>query len=265
MDFAEFKRKIYSLCGINLDGYKEKQLKRRIDSLMQSLALSDYDRYLQILGEDRQQLNRFLDRITINVSEFFRNPDIFKVLEGQILPSLLRDKARLKIWSAACSNGSEPYSVAMLLDEQSKGKQHRIEATDLDLNILAAARLGRYDANSVKNVSPDRLSRFFSFDNNFFYLKEEIRRKVSFSQQDLITQPYGYDYDLILCRNVTIYFTAEIQDRMYRKFWQSLAPGGVLFIGATESILNYREIGFSKFSSWFYQKGNSGSIGSRIE
>ncbi|MBS3977620.1 MAG: protein-glutamate O-methyltransferase CheR [Syntrophomonadaceae bacterium] len=263
MDFAEFKRKIHTLCGVNLDGYKEKQLKRRIDSLMQSLAVNGYDRYLQILGEDRQQLNRFLDRITINVSEFFRNPDIFKLLEDQILPGLLREKARLKIWSAACSNGAEPYSLAILLDEQSKGQHHRIEATDLDLKILAAARQGRYDANSVKNVSADRLARFFTFDNNSYYLKEEIRKKVSFSQHDLITQPYGNDYDLILCRNVTIYFTSEIQDRMYRKFWQSLAAGGVLFIGATESILNYREIGFSKFSSWFYQKGTSGSFGSR--
>lgn len=264
MDFAGFKRKIFDLCGVNLDGYKEKQLKRRIDSLMQSLAVSDYDRYLQMLGEDRQQLNRFLDRITINVSEFFRNPDIFKVLEDQILPCLLREKASLKIWSAACSSGAEPYSVAILLDEQSKGQHHRIEATDLDLNILAAARQGRYDANSVKNVSADRLAKFFLFDNNFYYLKEEIRKKVTISQHDLITQPYGNDYDLVLCRNVTIYFTAEIQDRMYRKFWQSLAPGGVLFIGATESILNYREIGYSKFSSWFYQKGTLGSFGSRI-
>ncbi|MEW6661748.1 MAG: CheR family methyltransferase [Bacillota bacterium] len=264
MDFAEFKRKIYTLCGVNLDGYKEKQLKRRIDSLMQSLAITSYERYLQTLREDRQQLNRFLDRITINVSEFFRNPDIFKVLEDQILPGLLREKTRLKIWSAACSNGAEPYSVAILLDEQSPGRQHRIEATDLDVNILAAARQGCYDANSVKNVSPNRLARFFTFDNNFYFIKEEIRRKVSFSQHDLITQSYGNDYDLILCRNVTIYFTSEIQDRMYRQFWQSLTPGGVLFIGATESILNYREIGFSKLSSWFYQKNIHGSMSHRL-
>jgi chemotaxis protein methyltransferase CheR len=258
MEFVEFKQKIFPLCGVNLEGYKEKQLKRRIDGLMQSLAVTSYERYLQMLREDREQLNRFLDRITINVSEFFRNPDIFKVLEDQILPGLLREKTRLKIWSAACSNGAEPYSVAILLDEQSQGRQHRIEATDLDMNILATARQGCYDANSVKNIPPDRLVRYFNYDKGLYHLKDEVRRKVSFSRHDLITQSYGHDYDLIICRNVTIYFTSEIQDRMYRQFWQSLNPGGVLFIGATESILHYREIGFNKLFSWFYQKNLPG-------
>ncbi|KKM12320.1 chemotaxis protein CheR [Clostridiales bacterium PH28_bin88] len=255
MDFADFKRKIFHQFGINLDGYKEKQLKRRIDSLMLTLQVQGYEAYLRLLQNDLRERNRFLDRITINVSEFFRNPEIFGVLERQVLPDLLRQRARLKIWSAACSNGAEPYSVAIILDEITPGRLHRIDATDVDDNILEVARRGRYDQTALKNVTHERMARYFQQDNGQYQLREEIRRRVSFRHHDLLTQEYESGYDVILCRNVTIYFTADAQGRMYRQFFQALNPGGVLFIGATESILNYRELGYSKIAPWFYQKG----------
>jgi chemotaxis protein methyltransferase CheR len=254
MEFNEFKSKIYKQFGLNLDGYKEKQLKRRIDSLMQTLQLNDYGLYFQTLVKDAEQLNRFLDKVTINVSEFFRNPEIFAVLEQQVLPVLLRKKPRLKIWSAACSNGCEPYSVAIILDELAPTGLHKIDATDIDRKILEVAREGKYDSRLLKNVSPERLGKYFQKEGDQYRLIDRVKRKVAFKYHDLLVDKYDTDYDLIICRNVTIYFTAEMQEKLYVNFYHALGPGGVLFIGATENILKYREFGYEKISPWFYQK-----------
>ncbi len=254
MDFDTFKSRVLAQFGLNLDGYKEKQLKRRIDTLMATLQVPGYAEYLRLLIENKEMWNRFLDRITINVSEFFRNPDIFQVLERQVLPSLLEQRGRLKVWSAACSNGCEPYSLAIILAELSPLETHRIEATDIDRKILEVAKRAVYDAGSLKNVSPARLQRYFEPEGNGYRLKETLKQRVDFRYHDLLTQAYGKGYDLIVCRNVTIYFTADVQRRMYRQFYEALNPGGVLFIGATESILQYQELGFRKISPWFYGK-----------
>lgn len=254
MDFSQFKAKIYKQFALNLDGYKEKQLKRRIDSLMQSQGFKEYHAYFQALISDEEQLSKFLDKVTINVSEFFRNPEIFAVLEKKILPMLLAQKSRLKIWSAACSNGCEPYSVAIIMDEIAPNGIMRLEATDIDKKILEVAKAGRYDLRSLKNVSPQRLAKYFRQEGEQYVINDAIKRKVHFRYHDLLVDSYGTGYDLIICRNVTIYFTPEMQDRLYANFYEALAPGGVLFIGATENMLKYREFGYEKISSWFYQK-----------
>lgn len=254
MDFKEFKQRIYRRFGLYLDGYKEPQLKRRIESLMFSLNVQSYQEYWELLKRDPSQWRKFVDKITINVSEFFRNPELFQRLEKEILPELLKRRQVLKIWSAACADGPEPYSVAMILKELTPKIRHRIEATDVDLGALEAARRGIYPRRAVQAVSPERLRRYFRQEGENFHIIPEIKELVTFRQHDLLSDPYGQDYDLILCRNVTIYFTTEVQDRLYRKFYNSLAPGGVLFIGATESIFQYREIGFEKLAPWFYRR-----------
>lgn len=254
MDFHEFKSKIYKQFALNLDGYKEKQLKRRIDSLMQSQGFKDYSSYFQALVKDEKQLNKFLDKVTINVSEFFRNPEIFEILEKKILPMLLAKKSKLKIWSAACSNGCEPYSVAIIMDEIAPQGLLRLEATDIDKKILEVAKAGKYDPRFLKNVSPQRLAKYFRKEGDQYCIIETIKRMVTFRYHDLLLDKYGSGYDLIICRNVTIYFTPEMQDYLYANFYQALAPGGVLFIGATENMLKYRDFGYEKISPWFYQK-----------
>lgn len=254
MDFQEFKESVSRSFGLALDGYKERQLKRRIDSLMYILGVQDYQHYYELLLRDAEQRRRFLDRITINVSEFFRNPEIFQVLERQILPRLLQENKRLRAWSAGCANGAEPYSLAILCAEQNPAGGHRIEATDIDDGILAVARQGVYKKEALANVSPQRLARFFDLKDGNYAVREELRRVVTFRHHDLLKDPYGRDYDLIVCRNVAIYFTREIQEEMYRRFFAALRPGGVLFIGATETILQYQQLGFQKLASWFYQR-----------
>ncbi|MGI6649849.1 MAG: CheR family methyltransferase [Bacillota bacterium] len=254
MDFNNFKDNIARQFGLNLQGYKEQQLKRRIDSLMLRLQVDDYRQYFQMLVRNEELWHGFLDKITINVSEFFRNPEIFALLEKEILPKILAAGSYLKIWSAACSNGSEPYSVAIILAEIAPATRYQLDASDIDAKILAQARQGKYPPQVLKNVSESRLTRYFTSQNGFYFLKEQIKRKVSFKHHDLLTETYGTGYDLIICRNVTIYFTREMQLKLYRQFHRSLKSGGVLFIGATESILSYRELGYEKIYPWFYRK-----------
>ncbi|MFA5536300.1 MAG: protein-glutamate O-methyltransferase CheR [Bacillota bacterium] len=254
MEFLEFQKKIHKQFGLNLEGYKEKQLKRRILSLMQSQGVDDFNIYFGLLVKNEEQLQKFLDKITINVSEFFRNPEIFRALETKLLPEILKEKPRLKIWSAACSNGSEPYSIAIILEALTPGVRHQIDATDIDKMILETAKRGYYEERFLKNVSPERLKKFFVPEGKGFILRDDIKNRVQFRQHDLLLDDYGRGYDLIVCRNVTIYFTNEAQDLLYRKFWEALNPGGYLFIGATENMLRYRELNYEKSMPWFYRK-----------
>lgn len=254
MDFTEFKQEVNRHFGLYLDGYKEPQLKRRIESLMSSLKVEDYKTYFNLLVRDNQQWQRFIDKITINVTEFFRNPEIFLRLEKEILPTLIKRHKYLKVWSAACADGSEPYSLAILLDELAPGGNHRIDATDIDINALEKAKKGIYNQRVVQSVTTSRLKNYFRQENDTFYLNEKIKGMVKFYRKDLLKDHFGSGYHLIVCRNVVIYFTAPTQEKLYRRFFQALAPGGFLFIGATESLFQYKEIGFEKYAPWFYYR-----------
>jgi len=254
MDFAQFKDEVHRRLGLYLDGYKEPQLKRRIDSLMTQLQVPDYAAYLRLLSGDSQQWQRFIDKITINVSEFFRNPEIFSRLEKEILPPLLARHRNLKVWSAACADGPEPYSAAILLAELAPAGQHQVLATDIDANALEAARRGIYAGKAVQAVAPARLQRYFTREGDHFCLRDNIKRLVTFRRHDLLQDAYGSGYHLIICRNVVIYFTTATQSDLYRRFYQALAPGGILFIGATESLFQYRELGFIKAAPCFYRR-----------
>jgi len=254
MDFSGFKEKVRGSFNLDLNAYKERQLKRRIDSLMAKLKLDrgNYYGFWRLLSADRNAYMHFLDTLTINVSEFFRDKSMFSFLEEKVFPLLLSKKRMLKIWSAACSNGAEPYSLAIILDEMTPAYRHLIKGSDIDRNILQAAAYGRYSREQVRNVSRRRLENYFNKEGSLYVLKDRIKKKVSFRQHDLLLAPFGTGYDLITCRNVTIYFTREAQENLNAKLYRALNSGGVLFIGASEMIFNYHELGFKKMASCFY-------------
>lgn len=254
MKFDDFKEKIRCTFKINLDGYKEKQMKRRLDSLMSRYATEDYGRFYQLMVNDRSVLDNFLDNLTINVSEFFRDPKMFRVLEEKILPDLLHKKPSLRIWSTACANGAEPYSVAIILEDLAPGKKHVLEATDLDQKILKTAREGRYSFEAVRNVSKDRLDQYFQKDGKDFLIKKRIKERITFRFQDLLDGNFQTGYDLILYRNVAIYFNRETQKRLNQRFVHCLNDGGFLFVGGSEIIMNYTELGLARASTGFYRK-----------
>ncbi|SFF96298.1 chemotaxis protein methyltransferase CheR [Desulfotomaculum arcticum] len=254
MQFEEFKAKVMVSFRLDLNSYKEKQLKRRLDSYIVKLKLKGYEELYRQITQKREDYEKFLDHLTINVSEFFRDPHRFTELQ-QHLKEMFRDRNSVKIWSAACSNGSEPYSIAIILEEMGLAGRSSIDATDLDRQILNKARQARYNRDGLKNVSTERLQRFFDVQGDLYVLKDIVKKKISFRYHDLLNDEYQKNYDLIVCRNVTIYFTREAQDLIYKKFHRSLNTNGILFIGGSEMIFNYKELGYEKLSPCFYKKG----------
>ncbi len=254
MDMAYFKQWVLREFNINLAAYKPNQLHRRINSLMSRVGANSIDEYIELLKRDGEQRQKFLDFITINVSEFFRNPDIFEELKVRLKEELLPRNSPLKIWSAACSIGAEPYSVAMYLDELSHGVRHTIIATDIDNTIIERAKKGEYVLSEVKNVKKEYLDKYFTIKDDKYIISPIIKNLITFKKHDLILQNYESNFDLIICRNVVIYFNQDVKDKIYEKFSKSLKKGGLLFVGATESIYNYRDYGFEKASTFIYRK-----------
>lgn len=254
MDFDQFRDNMLSQFRLDLHGYKVNQLKRRLDTLMLKKKIKDYRTFLQMMLGDRSVYEMFLDHLTINVSEFFRDPSRWNELEKHILPDILKKPGAIKVWSAACSVGAEPYSLAIMLDELCLGRSYFIDATDLDKNILEAAQTGKYSKDVIRNVSSKRLSNYFTEESGSYLINSNMKKKVTFKRHDLLIDEYPQGYDLITCRNVTIYFTRDAQDKINRNFVSSLKPGGILFIGGSEMIFNYQELGLEKVQSSFYKK-----------
>ncbi|HAZ91365.1 MAG TPA: chemotaxis protein CheR [Eubacterium sp.] len=256
-EYREFKDDILKYTGIDLNSYKEEQMKRRIDSLILRKSYIDYKNYFRLISEDSAVCDEFLGYMTINVSEFFRNPDQWRILETDFLPDLIsRCKGNINIWSAACSTGDEPYSLVMLLSRYLPLEKIKVFATDIDAHILAKAKAGLYSASSIQNVPSDLRQRYFiDCGMGTYQISKSVIDRVVFCQHNLLADEYPKNMDLIVCRNVLIYFTEEAKNEVYRKFYDSMNHKSVLFIGTTEQVIRYREIGFSIYKSFFYKKG----------
>lgn len=254
MDMAYFEQWAFKELGINLSAYKSNQLHRRIQSLMSRVGVNSVEEYISLLKRDQAQKQKFLDFITINVTEFFRNPELFEELRKKISLELLPNNKNLKIWSAACSIGAEPYSLAMIMEDLKMQASYSILATDIDTTILEKAKKGEYNASEVKNIKKEYLDKYFKIEEEKYILDSKIKSSVNFRKHDLILDRYDSGFDLIVCRNVVIYFNQDVKDNIYRKFSSSLKKGGLLFVGATESIYNYKEYGFEKSSTFIYKK-----------
>lgn len=254
-DYEKLKDDVYALTKIDLNAYKEKQMRRRIDSLVIKHKLKHYDDYVALLKSDKEAFEEFVNFLTINVSEFYRNPDQFDLLVNTYAPQLIEKFGKnLKIWSAACSTGDEPYSLTMALSKHIPVNQIKIYATDIDKQVLAAAKNGLYNEKSVSSVPDEYKNKYFTKIGNNYQIKDEIKERVDFNEANLLATPYPTNCDLIVCRNVLIYFTDEAKDEVYKKFYEALKPGGILFIGSTEQIIGYKEIGYERLSSFFYLK-----------
>ncbi len=254
--FEIFKSNVHKKTGVDLNQYKEKQMKRRLTTLMEKRGFNTYEGYWKALQKDEQLYREFLDRITINVSEFFRNSQRWETLEKEILPKIIKEqnKDKLKVWSAACSTGEEPYSLAMLLNEFFPMSKIHVLATDLDNTVLNQARKGSYSEERIKEVRPDRLSKYFHKDDKFYTVNDDIKKCVTFKKHNLLEDSYDTDFDLILCRNVMIYFTEAAKKVLYENFYKALTKGGVLFVGSTEQIFDAHRLGFKSIATFFYQK-----------
>lgn len=254
-DYEYLKKAVFELTSINLNAYKEQQMKRRIDTLIQKNGIKGYDQYVQLLKNDESRFEEFVNYLTINVSEFYRNPDQWKLLDKEVIPELIGKYGKnLKIWSAACSTGDEPYSLVMALSKHLPLNQIKIMATDIDKQVIAKAKVGLYTEKSLAGVPDDLKQKYFTKIGPSYQIAQEIKDRVEFKQHNLLKDAYPTDCHMIVCRNVLIYFTEEAKEEIYKKFERALSPGGILFIGSTEQIITYREIGYERKNSFFYLK-----------
>ena len=253
--YEEFKVDVLRLTKIDLNFYKEKQMRRRIDTLATKNGAKSYAEFVQMIKTDKEKFEQFVNFLTINVSEFYRNPDQWKLMDEQVIPKIIKEQKRpIKIWSAACSTGDEPYSLAMAFSKHIPLSDIKIMATDIDKQVIEHAKVGLYAEKSIAAVPDDLKKKYFTKIGNSYQISDDIKKCVTFKEHNLLKDTYPKDYDLILCRNVVIYFTDEAKDMIYKNFFNPLKTHGVLLIGSTEQISNYKDIGFNRMSSFYFEK-----------
>lgn len=257
LQFLWFKKKFYELSGLNLSGYKDSQTKRRILSYIQHKGLNNYVEFYRTLEKDKDLLIEFSNFLTINVSYFYRDVERWDELKDRYLPQLLRHNKTLKIWSAGCSNGCEPYTIVFVLEEYKSDAffTYSILATDIDSDALKQARDGVYIPEYLKYLNKRLIKEYFTAENGTnFKIKESVKKQIRFEAGNLQKAHYRDNFDLIICRNVVIYFEEDEKTKLYYKFHQALNHGGILFVGGTEVLFQSEEVGFKNLSTGFYQK-----------
>jgi chemotaxis protein methyltransferase CheR len=253
-DFARFVADIRRSLSIDLSQYKEGQMRRRLTTLRLKHGFGTFALYYNAMMNDANLRNEFLDRMTINVSEFWRNSNRWQVLSEFFLKPMLKTTPRPNVWSAACSTGEEPYTLAMILDSFNALDRSTILASDIDDGVLARAKEGVYPARSLREVPADYLRRYFEEVQGSFHVADRLKKAVKFRKQNLLLDCFGSHFDLIVCRNVMIYFTEEAKSALYHKFARALKPGGLLFVGSTEQIFSPGQYGFEPADTFFYRR-----------
>lgn len=252
-NWVGFYENVRRATGIDLKLYKQDQLQRRIQSMVDQRADRSLEGYGKDIAKDAAAAQAFLDRIAINVSELWRNPEKWVEMRDKILPELLKTNSTLKCWSAGCSYGAEAYTLASIFDEKFKGG-HKIIGSDIDQAALDQAKRGEFSLQDMRGVPKETLARYFDQDGLLYRAKPALRGYLDFRRGNLLADRFDSGYDLIMCRNVVIYFGDEAKDALYRRFLDALRPGGYLFVGSTERIFNSKELGFESTFPFFYRK-----------
>lgn len=242
-ELERLKRKIEHDRGFNCSFYKDKCLRRRIAVRMRARGQRTFAEYSALLDREPAEYDHLLDTLTINVTKFFRNPETWKAVEEQVIPAVMEGRGPVRIWSAGSASGEEAYTVSILLHEWAeRGRKAaeldrvRIVGTDIDRRSLENARAGVYPELSLSETPGAVQEKWFS-PGPPFLLRPEARRNVSFVRRDLISEAPEREQSLIFCRNVVIYFDREIQERLFKDFFDALAPGGFLVMGKVETLI----------------------------
>lgn len=239
--FADIRQILLERIGFDLGTYKDGCIRRRLARRARSCRVRDGEDYLERLRTDPDEVAALMAALTIHVSQFFRNPSMFASLREQVLPVLLQrvrfESKPLRIWCAGCAAGEEPYSLALLLHELAPKIAPLLLATDISPEILENARHGLYPASRLAELPSGFLERFFSPEGSSYRLHESIRRRVQFQRLNIMTDSEFPKSDLILCRNVLIYFSRDEQERIISHFARVLAPGGFLVLGRAENLM----------------------------
>lgn len=239
-DFVKFKKLIYDSSGITFSEMNRSILESRLRETLRNKKLESLDQFYQMLTSDQEILKEFLDAVTTNLTRFFRNLPHFETLERYVIPELVKIKAHTKvinIWSAGCSTGEEPYTIAMVMKRHlPPGYTFQILASDISLKSLMVARQGVYDESRIQGVPEDYLHEYFTQNGNSYQIKKEIMSTINFDYHNLKNDAKRSDFDVLFCRNVLIYFDEAAQKEVVDRFWRAMSPHSFLFIGHSESL-----------------------------
>lgn len=241
------------LLKLDLSAYHPQQLQRLITAFMQRNGFAGLNDLIAALYGNLELRQRLLDSLGINVTQFFRDPQMWEILAKEVLPDLLAKFKVLKVWSAGCSVGKEPYSLAAVLHQLDPQGSHSIIATDIDEAALRHAQKAEYPANDLNEIPLAYRSQFV-VQNGVLIVPPALRRMVRFQKLNLLSDPYPQGIHLLVCRNLLIYFRPEVKPPIFQGFSQALVKGGVLFLGASEVLLNPSAYGFAPLQFGFYRK-----------
>ena len=228
--------------GVDLRQYKENFLKRRLDIRLKAKGIGTYSEYARVLDSDPAEFHALLATFSINVTEFFRDVDFYNAFYSSILPELhARSGSNIRVWSAGCASGEEPYTIAIMFAEAANslpGFAGRIIATDFSSKALETARAGRYDMQRLANVPDEMLSKYLTrLPDGMYEVSQELRSMIDFDTGNLSTMVAPAQLDAIFCRNVLMYFDKDMQIKILAKFHQGLKRGGYFILGQSEAVM----------------------------
>lgn len=253
-EFIELKAMIKRKIGFNCEDYKQPHLKRRLAVRLRATQSKSYKDYVQVLLKNEDEEQQLKETLTVNVTELFRNPETYESVRANVLPELIKYKGNnkvIKVWSAGCSNGEEPYSIAILLNEYlgSSARRYNISimGTDIDDDSLGKAENGVFQPKQLEKIGKERIGRFFVMKENNYQVIDELKKMVKVKRHDLISGPKFSGFDIIFCRNVTIYFEQKLQEILYMNFYNALNEGGYFVMGKTETLVGPASQLFKRF------------------
>jgi chemotaxis protein methyltransferase CheR len=241
-EFEAYRNLIYSESGIHFTQTNRSILEGRIKERLRQNGLANAKIYLDLIGINKEELKTFLDAITTNLTRFFRNQPHFDAMEHFVLPELIAVKKpmadfTMKIWSAGCSTGEEPYTIAMLLNEKLPPNfKFEIVASDLSLKCLMTAKEGFYDKTHVVGIPDSYLKKYFDQNESGYRVKDTLKSKIRFDYHNLKNASPWKNFDIVFCRNVLIYFDEAAQTSVVNHFWDSMVAKSFLYIGHSESL-----------------------------
>ena len=255
-DYASLCEKVRLLCGVDLTQYKRGQMERRVREWVERRGAAGLTVYGDLLRRDPDELDAFLDRVTINVSHLWRHEEQWDALHREVLPALATATGRVRAWSAGSSYGAEAFTLAAVCREAVPRAAVSIVGTDLDPRMVARARTGEFSAEDVRTAPARLLHRHFEpLEGGAWRASRELRTMVRFEQGDLLRMPLATGrYDLIMCRNTVIYFTEDVRDALHSRLVEALAPGGFLVVGTSERVADARGLGLTSPHHFIYRK-----------
>ena len=239
-DFDAYRNLIYNESGIHFTGTNRSILESRLKEQLRNKPIPDVKTYFDMISRDKEELKAFLDSITTNLTRFFRNQAHFDALEHHVIPELIKSKAgstTIKIWSAGCSTGEEPYTIAMLLSEILPPPwKFEIIASDISLKCLMTGKEGFYADNRIEGIPENYLKKYFDKIEGGYKIHSDIMSKIRFDYHNLKNDSGQRNLDVVFCRNVIIYFDEAAQTAVINRFWEAMANKSFLFIGHSESL-----------------------------